>query len=124
MTFLDTHVVVWLFNKNLELLSPSATAHIEADELMISPMVLLEMQYLFEIKRVHLPAQQVLDAMHRLIGVSLSNTGFAGVVSQALEANWTRDPFDRLIVAHAKAADAPLISRDEHIQANYQRVIW
>jgi len=30
---------------------------------------------------------------------------------------WSRDPFDRLIVAHAKAGDAALITKDENIAA-------
>jgi PIN domain nuclease of toxin-antitoxin system len=38
--------------------------------------------------------------------------------------SWTRDPFDRLIVANALANDAPLITKDEEIRRNYSRSIW
>ena len=39
-------------------------------------------------------------------------------------APWTRDPFDRVIVAQAAARDADLLSRDELIGQYYPRVVW
>ncbi len=52
LLFLDTQIVVWLAEARLERLSPQATAAIEDPELLISPMVLLELEYLYEIKRI------------------------------------------------------------------------
>jgi PIN domain nuclease of toxin-antitoxin system len=47
------------------------------------------------------------------------------VANAALEEKWTRDPFDRLIVANAKANGfAWLISADEEIARNYPRTVW
>jgi len=46
--YLDTHVVVWLYSGELSLLSEKACQLIEENELLISPLVLLELQYLFE----------------------------------------------------------------------------
>ncbi|CAN5501715.1 hypothetical protein BH23ACT3_BH23ACT3_09460 [soil metagenome] len=37
---------------------------------------------------------------------------------------WTRDPFDRLIVADAIAAATPLLTRDDTIHANCDVAIW
>lgn len=45
-------------------------------------------------------------------------------MTHALKESWTRDPFDRLIVANAKAAGAPLITKDERIRKHYRRAIW
>jgi PIN domain nuclease of toxin-antitoxin system len=45
-------------------------------------------------------------------------------VDQALSEGWTRDPFDRLIVANAKAAAAPLVTKDEMVRGNYSRALW
>jgi hypothetical protein len=43
----------------------------------------------------------------------------------ALGETWTRDPFDRLIVSHAKAnGRAGRITRDELIAAHYPNTIW
>ena len=49
---------------------------------------------------------------------------FRDVAMEALQEKWTRDPFDRLIVANAKAAGAPLVTKDEHIRKHYRRAIW
>jgi PIN domain nuclease of toxin-antitoxin system len=49
---------------------------------------------------------------------------FRTVVEYALKENWGRDPFDRLIVANAKAAEAPLVTKDARIRRHYSRVIW
>jgi PIN domain nuclease of toxin-antitoxin system len=35
-----------------------------------------------------------------------------------------RDPFDRIIVAHAEVIDAPLLARDETIHANSTCAVW
>jgi PIN domain nuclease of toxin-antitoxin system len=49
---------------------------------------------------------------------------FRTIVDQAIAEDWTRDPFDRLIVANAKAAGAVLVTRDERIRGHYSRALW
>ncbi len=34
------------------------------------------------------------------------------------------DPFDRLIVANAKARNAPLVTKDERIRRHYSSAVW
>ncbi len=46
--YLDTHVVVWLFSGRTELLSSRAVNAIENHDLLISPIVSLELQYLYK----------------------------------------------------------------------------
>jgi PIN domain nuclease of toxin-antitoxin system len=46
------------------------------------------------------------------------------VVEYGLKEKWVRDPFDRLIVANAKAAGAPLVTRDERIHKHYSSALW
>jgi len=41
-----------------------------------------------------------------------------------VSSEWTRDPFDRLIVAHAAANDARLLTKDEKIRRHYKRAVW
>ena len=52
MIHLDTHVVVWLYLAEVERLPARAREAIEAEDLEISPMVLLELQSLREIGRL------------------------------------------------------------------------
>ena len=42
----------------------------------------------------------------------------------AAEETWTRDPFDRVIVAQARLRGAPLLTKDRAIHAGYERAIW
>jgi PIN domain nuclease of toxin-antitoxin system len=50
---------------------------------------------------------------------------FDEIAKAALDETWTRNVFDRIIVAQAKVRGlAPLISADELIAAHYPRTIW
>jgi len=126
MTFLDTHVIVWLYAKRLDQLSDVAKSRIDsAERLVVSPMVGLELQYLYEISRVKLPAQAVISHLSKVIGLTVSDDhGFMTIIDHAIDAAWTRDPFDRIIVAHARSHDAELLSRDEAIRNHYEKALW
>ncbi len=87
-------------------------------------MVVLELQLLFEIGRALAPASKVIDELSKKIGVSVCRLPFASIGESAVGLSWTRDPFDRLIVAHADASEASLITKDEHIRRNYKRAVW
>ena len=120
MTYLDTHVVVGLYQADLAALTPAALKILDSDDdLRISPMVLLELEYLYEIKRIKMNARRILDALALDIGLKLCDAPFAEVARKALEERWTRDPFDRIILAHARSRRANLITRDRELQARY-----
>lgn len=52
MIYLDTHIVVWLYAGLTAKLSDCAKHLINENELYISPIVRLELQYLYEIGRI------------------------------------------------------------------------
>ena len=66
----------------------------------------------------------MLDDLRARIGLHQSASPFAGVVEQAHTVTWTRDPFDRLIVAAAALHDAALITRDRRIREHFAAAIW
>jgi PIN domain nuclease of toxin-antitoxin system len=82
------------------------------------------MQYLHELGRVSTPALDALRSLQRMLAVRVASESFERIVVTALTEDWTRDPFDRLIVAHAKLLDAPLISRDRRIADAYAKTRW
>lgn len=96
----------------------------ETGDIRVSPMVRLKLQYLYEIGRVGQPPLPVLDALQSNLGLVVCDAGFPAVVRAAESQSWTRDPFDRLIVAQASIFDAPLVSKDSTIQANYPNTVW
>jgi PIN domain nuclease of toxin-antitoxin system len=124
VTYLDTHVAAWLYGGHSSNLSKTALREISNESLRISPMVLLELQLLFETRRAKDPASTVAERLARDLGVTVCDHPFQLVAASAMEVNWTRDPFDRLIVAHAAANDAPLLTKDEKMRRHYKRAIW
>lgn len=124
VAYLDTHVVVWLYAGDLQRIPVPVRAKLETHALLVSPAVILELQYLFEIRRVSEPADAVISDLDGRIGLSVSDVPFRQVVSIATKLTWTRDPFDRLIVAQAKVQGAPLVTADGLIRRHYDAALW
>lgn len=124
MIFLDTHAVVWLFEKNFKAFSPYGLECIKHAPIAVSPMAVLELSYLFEIKRISHTASQITTALTSEIGLAIDDTPFAEVVETATGITWTRDPFDRLIVAQAQCNDAPLLTKDNTLISGYDQAFW
>jgi PIN domain nuclease of toxin-antitoxin system len=115
---LDTHVVVWLYAGDLRRFSPAARRRLDREELRISPMVALEVQYLHEVGRISENASVVLSDLGRKLGLAQAEGDFSAVAAAATDLGWTRDPFDRLIVAHAALSGAALLTKDRTILRN------
>ena len=124
LIYLDTHVVAWIFAGRPELLSPAARTLIDERDLLISPMVVLELQYLFEVKRASKPASVVIASLQEEIGLGVCTLPFEKVIALASSLSWTRNPFDRLIVAQAELAEASLVTKDETIRKHFPRAAW
>lgn len=124
MIHLDTHVVVWLYAGHVERFPESVRRLLDDDPLAVSPAVLLELQYLYEVGRVSEPASAVWDDLMVRLGLRLAEADFDSVVFAALPLGWTRDPFDRLIVAHALADDARLLTADRTILEHTPAAFW
>jgi PIN domain nuclease of toxin-antitoxin system len=122
--YLDTHIIVWLVRGERDKLGEAARQAIEECELAVSPAVVLELELLHEIGRLRASALSIVTALATDIGLRVCDLPFRTVVEYALKENWGRDPFDRLIVANAKAAEAPLVTKDARIRRHYSRVIW
>lgn len=124
MIYLDTHVVVWLYAGLTEQLSQQAKILVNEHDLLISPMVSLELQYLYEIGRITADSVTITADLARLIGLRVCNKSFEMIVAQAMALSWTRDPFDRILVAQAGLDGNLLLSKDENILKHYPQAIW
>ena len=124
MIYLDTYVVVWLYAGQVEKLSEQAKKLINENYVYISAIVRLELQYLYEIQRVTDEANKVLFDLSDRIGLKICDKSFNTIVSGALELSWTRDPFDRLIVANAALNGNILVTKDQNILENYENARW
>ena len=125
LAYLDTQVVVWLASGYHQHISIKARCAINAAGLLLSPMVGLELQYLNEIGRLRIGATEILDKLKREIDLRICDQPFASVTAASYNEAWTRDPFDRIIVAQAKANGlSQLITADEKIHKHYVNAIW
>ncbi|TVR52436.1 MAG: hypothetical protein EA426_18885, partial [Spirochaetaceae bacterium] len=100
--FLDTHVAVFVHEGNPDLLSATAIHLLEsADSTRVSPIVVLELQYLFESRKIAFPGDEIIGFLSDQFGVLVDTEGMGDAVLRSVGFSWTRDPFDRIITAHA-----------------------
>lgn len=106
---LDTNAVIWLDQNHPRVRSLARSA----SRLLVSPASLLELQLLDEIGRLRLRGRLrgVIESDRWTIDEPPALPWF----EYAAEESWTRDPFDRLIVAHARLRRARLASGDAAI---------
>lgn len=123
VALLDTHVAVWLYAGNVELLSEKAAQAIETSRLLISPISILEVDYLHETGRIGVGGGPLLEELERSIHLEVAEDSFTAVARIASGLTWTRDPFDRLLVAHASLRQVPLVTKDSTLRRHY-RCIW
>jgi PIN domain nuclease of toxin-antitoxin system len=105
---LDTNAVIWMDRKH-----PRTRKLVRATRLLVSPATILELQLLEEIGRIRLRSgtRGIVEADAWEIDEPPAIDWF----ERAAEESWTRDPFDRLIVAHARLRGFRLASGDRPI---------
>ena len=97
MILLDTNALIWLEQNHSRSLPLTRTT----SRLYVSPATVLELQFLLEAGRIRLRDATV-DALVSDDRWMLDDPPAVKWFTQALEFGWTRDPFDRLIAAHAR----------------------
>lgn len=111
-------------NGDIESFPQKVTTCIEQDNLFISPIVILELEYLYERGKVLETSQDIIKNLKTLADLEICPEPFLNIIQEALEIKWTRDSFDRLIVAHAQAKKAILLTKDQTILKNYKKAVW
>jgi PIN domain nuclease of toxin-antitoxin system len=124
LIYLDTHIAVWLFAGQIERLSSQAKDLLNDNEILISPLVRLELQYLLEINRITSPVNDIITGLSNSIGLKICDKNFNSIINWSMSLNWTRDPFDRIIVANAAIDDNYLVTRDQTILKNYRKALF
>jgi PIN domain nuclease of toxin-antitoxin system len=125
ISYLDTNVAIFLHSGNVAQLTRRATEQIESADLLVSAMVMLEIEMLYEKGAIKYAASQILSDLNQQIGLTVCQFPMATVMSAALGVKWTREPGDRIIVANAIANnEAPLVTSDRRIHERYPNAIW
>ena len=113
---LDTNAFLWLERDHPR----SRVLRRSAGRLYVSPATLLELQFLCEIGRIRLKAGVQVDDLSTSLRCAVDDPPAAAWFAAAQSLSWTRDPFDRLIVAHAKYRGWKLATGDGLILQNLE----
>lgn len=114
MILLDTNAVLFLLAAHPR----AAPLRAHAGRLRFSPVVLMEMQFLQEIGRGKFTTDNPVDAVARDARWEVDDPPLAAVVRHTLDLRWTRDPFDRLVAAHALFRNWRLATSDRSLLDN------
>jgi PIN domain nuclease of toxin-antitoxin system len=109
---LDTNALIWIEQGHARTRALARTAR----RLYISPASLLELQFLLEDGRIRLRNTTLDDIAHD-DRWTLDDPAAAAWFGKAFDLGWTRDPFDRLIVAHARLRGWRLATGDTQLLA-------
>lgn len=122
VVFLDTHAVVWLY-QGKKIFGENVRKLMTHSDLRISPMVRFELMMLFEKNKIESPLK-ILSSLKKDFYFAEDSIDFGNLITTAMSINFTRDPFDRMIVAHSKIRNCKLISKDKMILDNYDEAHW
>lgn len=113
MILLDTNAVIWLAQGHRRVASLASGVR----RLHVSPVNFLELQFLIESGRVRLRGIGLDTLAHDQRWV-LDDPPSADWFQHAWGLTWTRDPFDRLLVAHARLRGWKLATADSVVLDN------
>lgn len=108
---LDTHFLIWIV-----LGSPRLEPFPWLDDYApwgVSPISLLEIQFLGEVGRIDVRNPAFSEAVARDPRFLIDEAPLVRLIEHALPLTWTRDPFDRLLAAHSSARRVALCTLDE-----------
>ena len=114
---LDTHLLLWIV-----LDSKRLTEFPWLDRYRpwtLSPISLLEVAFLNEIGRFELRQPEFTQALMVDPRFVIDEVPLVLLVRHAIEATWTRDPFDRLLVGHSAARRLPFVTADRTIRDHH-----
>ena len=113
MILLDTHAAIWLLQGHRR-----ARPLEQLPRLHLSPATVLELQFLSEVGRVRFAGQASPATLAASARWRLDDPPSGRWFAAACDVSWTRDPFDRLLAAHARlrgwnfaTADAALLQK-------------
>lgn len=121
--FIDTHIAIWLYIGSADRLSAKGRNVLESGDILISPVCLMEIEYLYEIGKIKKQSFDIINHLKDAIDLNIDDVPLSELINYAIRENWTRDPFDRMIVAHAKKRNSYLISADRTIRKHYKKTL-
>lgn len=119
---IDSHALFWFLSENPRLSRKAERLIKSAETIIVPSIVLMEILYLLEKNHLAFRFVEFLGELklkkYTVWPLDLS------VIAQTLTVDSSLEMHDRIIVATAEIAKAPLISRDRQIQKIYSNTVW
>ena len=114
---LDTHFLIWVVLRVPRL---DAFDWLERHRPWgVSPISLLEVKFLAEVGKLEVRHPEFTEAVGKDPRFVVDEVPLLPLVRRAMELDWTRDPFDRLLVAHSLARRVPFCTLDRTIREHH-----
>lgn len=124
---LDTHTFLW-WNEGNAKLSKKASSLIAdpANILLLSVVSAWELIVKYQSKKLELPEPPSIYVPTRTAhyGIEILPVTLAHTLAAESFPLHHRDPFDRLIIAQAKAENIPIVTLDRHFRDYPVKVLW
>ena len=131
LILLDTHVLIWWINGDLDRLSPQARQTLDSagpGDLALSPISILEIAMLVEHRRLALTIdiRQWIVRISQLVAIKfIPVDNDIAIESITLPVQFHKDPADRIIVATVRHLGIPIMTANEKILTHeHVGVIW
>ena len=124
---LDTHTMLWmLYEPNKLSARVRALLADPTNNLLVSICSLWELTIKIGIGKMEIPSSNIPALLRNLesFGVGLLPVIPTHLLALQQLPRHHRDPFDRILIAQAKAESIPLVSKDEDIQEYDLELVW
>jgi PIN domain nuclease of toxin-antitoxin system len=123
---LDTHIWLWLLEQPSRVHAPVLAQLESAEELVLSAASVWEMAIKERLGKLRIAGgvrALCVEARKALSAIDLPVTSEHALGSGELPM-LHRDPFDRILIAQARASSLPLVTADEQIRAYGGDIVW
>lgn len=112
---IDTHILIWLVRNDQRLMQVQRDALTDYENsIVVSPVVAYELTHLQVTKRI--PLSEPISLLQELVGFELPDLPSDIWFFAAELPDIHRDPIDRMLIAHALASGAALVTADRQIR--------
>ena len=115
---LDTHFLIWIVLESKRLANFPWLERYRPWG--ISPVSFLEIQLLAEVGRLSVINPQFINTVSNDRRFIVDDLSLDTLVSHSLKLDWTRDPFDRLLVAHSLARRLAFCTTDRLVRSRHR----
>ena len=90
----------------------------------MAPLAHLELAHLCEVGRIRDPLTTVVADLTARFELVVADVPAVAVCTTAAGLTWTRDPFDRLLSAHALTSGMALVTKNETLRRHLRLAWW